>query len=226
MAVAGAWLVVTAPALGAEAVDSHSAQPSADAPGSTAGAHAQESGHAEHDPHDLSHANAGPMLANPIEWRYDLTLASFVVFIMLLLLLGRFAWGTIREGLDRREKAIAARIEEAQRNAEQAAAQLRQYEAKLAAAGQEAQEILLKARRDGETLADKIREEAQADAARERDRAMAEIQAAKRAAVQEVAQRSADLAVLLAGRIMRRELSAQDHVTLIAEGLEQFPGQN
>lgn len=183
-------------------------------------------GHAEHDPYDLSHADAGKEIANPIEPRYDMAVATFIVFVVLFLLLRRFAWSSIKTGLDRREAGIAAWIEQTQRGAEEAAEQLRLYQAKLAAAGQEAQELLTKARREGEAAADAIRREAQQSAARERDRAIADIQAAKNAAVTEIAQRAADMAVLLAGRIVRRELKEQDHTAMIAEALEKFPSQN
>ena len=54
------------------------------------------------------------------------------------------------EGLEARERGIAANIEEAKRSAEMAAAQLRQYEAKLAAATEESREILNQARKDAE----------------------------------------------------------------------------
>ena len=45
-------------------------------------------------------------------------------------------------------------------------------------------------------------------------------------AVAEIGRQGADLAVKLAGRIVRRELSPQDHSALIAEALEKFPSQN
>jgi F-type H+-transporting ATPase subunit b len=196
----------------------------AEHPASAEASHGE--GHAEHDPYDLSHADAGKELANPIEPRYDMAIATFIVFVVLFLLLRRFAWSSIKMGLDRREAGIAARIEQAQRGAEDAAEQLRLYQAKLAAAGQEAQELLTRARREGEASADAIRREAQQSAARERDRAIADIRAAKNAAVTEIAQRSADMAVLLAGRIVRRELNEQDHTAMIAEALEKFPSQN
>jgi F-type H+-transporting ATPase subunit b len=188
-----------------------------------AGAH-QGGGHV--DPYDLSHANAGPKLEDPTEWRFDLALCTLAVFVLLLGLLAKVAWGPIQMGLQRREKSIADRIEEAKRSADEAAEQLRRYQEKLAAASQEVQELLTKARRDGEASADAIRRAAQETAARERDRAIEDIQAAKNLAVTEIAQRAADMAVLLAGRIVRRELSPQDHTALIAEALEKFPSQN
>jgi len=228
MVALAAWLAAGSPLHAVEEPN----QPAIGAPGAGAAAGqveaAPDQGHGDHghDPYDLSHGNAGPLMNNPIEWRYDLALASFAVFVVLFLLLSRFAWGSIRDGLDRRERAIAARLEAAQRSADQAAEQLRLYQEKLVAAALEAEELVNQARHTAETAADAFRREAQEAAARERDRAIADIQAAKNVAVREVAQRAADLAVLLAGRIVRRELSPQDHTALIVEALENFPSQN
>jgi F-type H+-transporting ATPase subunit b len=232
-AVTGAWLALAgglflcelaraadeagSPATPAVAERAHDAPAEADS-------HAAGDGH--QDPYDLSHANAGPKLEDPTEWRYDMALCTLAVFLLLLGLLAKVAWKPIQMGLHRREQSILERIEDAKRSADEAAEQLRLYQAKLAAAGQEAQELLTKARREGEASADAIRRAAQDAAARERDRAIADIQAAKNVAVTEIAQRAADMAVLLAGRIVRRELREQDHKAMIVEALEKFPSQN
>lgn len=179
-----------------------------------------------HDPYDLSHGNAGPDLGNPIEWRFDLALASFVIFAVLFLLLRRFAWVTIRDGLDRREQTMLSRSEAAQRREDEAAEQLRLYQAQLANAQEEAEAIRARARRDAEADAETLRRDARDAAARERDRARADIETAKHEAVREITQRAADLAGSLAGRIVRRELSPQDHAAIIAEALERFPRPN
>jgi F-type H+-transporting ATPase subunit b len=229
-AVTGVWLALAGGflserACGADEAHAPVAAEAADpAHGAATEAHAAGGGH--HDPYDLSHANAGPKLEDPTEWRFDMALCTLVVFLLLLGLLAKFAWGPILMGLNRREQAIIARIEAAKSSADEAAAQLAEYRAKLAAAGQEAQELLAKARRDGEASADAIRRAAQDAAARERDRAIADIQAAKNVAVAEIGRHAADLAVKLAGRIVRRELSPQDHSAMIAEALEKFPSQN
>jgi F-type H+-transporting ATPase subunit b len=197
----------------------------AEADGADAEAEHHDDG-AHHDPYDLSHANASAALEDPAEIRYDMAICTFVVFLVLLILLRVFAWGRIMTGLERRETAIAARIEEAERNAEESAAQLQAYQDKMAASAQEAQEIIAQARRDAEAVAEKIRAEAQEDAERERRRAMADIQDAKNAALRDVAEKGADMAVLLAGRIVRRELKPQDYSELISEALGQFPSNN
>jgi F-type H+-transporting ATPase subunit b len=186
--------------------------------------HHEEGAH--HDPHDLSTANASAKLEDPTEWRFDMAICTFVVFLVLLLLLRVFAWGPLMTGLQRREATIVARIEEAERNVAESAAQLQTYQEKMAAAAQERQEIIAQARRDAEVVADKIREEAQKDVARERQRALADIQNAKNAALRDVAEKGADMAVLLAGRIVRRELTQRDHAELISEALGKFPSTN
>ncbi len=179
-----------------------------------------------HDPHDLSHANATSMLEDPTEWRYDMALCTFAVFLLLLILLRAVAWRPLMTGLVRRESAIAARIEEAERDAAEAATQLQAYRDKLTAAAHEAQEIVSQARRDAEAVAEKVRNAAAEDAVRERQRALADIESAKKVALHEIAEKGADMAVGLAGRIVHRELNAQDHAELIRETLGQFPSNN
>lgn len=225
MLVGGLFLVE--PARGADEAGSPPALEAAgqaDAVAKDVDAHGGGQGH--QDPYDLSHADASKDLEDPTAWRFDMALCTLAVFLLLLGLLAKFAWGPIRTGLHRREQSILERIEDARRSADEAAEQLRLYRAKLAEAGQEAQELLTKARREGEAAAEAIRREAQASAARERDRAVADIRAAKNAAVTEIAGRAADMAVSLAGRIVRRELNEQDHTAMIAEALEKFPSQN
>ncbi len=230
-AVTGAWLAMAAGLFSGElarGADEAGSPPALEAAEqhAAAGAASEAGGHGHHDPYDLSHANAGRSLEDPTEWRFDMALCTLAVFLLLLGLLAKAAWGPIQAGLRRREQSILDRIEQAKRSADEAAEQLRLYQAKLAAAGQEAHELVTKARREGEAEADAIRREAQESAARERDRAIADIQVAKNAAVTEIARRAADMAVLLAGRIVRRELNEQDHTAMIAEALEQFPSQN
>ncbi len=184
----------------------------------------EDGGH--HDPYELGHGNAGALIENPIEPRFDMAVATFLVFLMLLGLLTRFAWRPIMDGLDRREAAIAQRIAEAEATAEAAAEQLKQYQQQMAAASDEAQAVITQARKNAESIADKIRDDARQDAERERGRAVADIRAAKSQALREVAQASADMAVGLAGRILQRELRPDDHAALIREALERFPSQN
>ena len=212
-----------AAANGHESGDSHAA-------GSADAHEAGEAGHGDshggHDPTDLSHQNATDMIENPAEWKSDLALWTFAVFLLLLLVLAKFAWGPIIAGLEKREQGIAAMIEEAQHSAEQAAKQLQQYEAKLAAATEESKGILAEARRDADAARERIVAEAQETAARERQRAIDDITTAKQGAVQEITERSVELAVAMAGQLIRREVSVEDRAKLVRDALDEIPSQN
>jgi len=196
--------------------------------GHGAGGEAHEGGghDAHHDPYDLTHVNATEAIADPSEFKSDLAIWTFVVFLLLLALLGKFAWGPIMEGLERREASIAAACSASSMAAAKGAEQLRLYEAKLAAAAEETREMMARARKDAEAAGERIVAEAQQAAARERDKAVADIASAKNSALAEITERSVDLAVAMAGRMIQRQLTPDDRAGLIREALDQLPSQN
>jgi F-type H+-transporting ATPase subunit b len=190
-------------------------------------AHAEGDGHEHaHDPTNLAEGNASSQLGAAQELRFDLAIATFVVFILLLVILTKFAWGPISRALDQREETISRQIEEARLAAEKATHQLKEYEAKLAAATDEARQIVGQSRKDAEVAKEKIMVEARELAAKERERAVAEITSAKNQALAEIAQKSVETAVTLAGKIIRREVKPQDHEALIGDALGQFSKLN
>lgn len=182
----------------------------------------EEEDHGGHDKKDLGHANGSDGLYSPAQWRSDLAIFTFVVFILLLGVLLKFAWGPISEGLDARETGIANKIDEANRGAESAAARLAEYEAKLAGAESEAQTVIAKAQQTAETAASRIRQEAETDADEQKQRARADIDSARGVALDELSNQSVNLAVQLASQIVGRELKQDDHTALIQDALKQF----
>lgn len=175
-----------------------------------------------HDEKDLGHANASDSLYSPTQWRSDLAIFTFVVFLLLMGVLIKFAWGPIADGLDAREEGIANKIDEASRDAEAAAARLADYDAKLSGAEAEAQVLIAKAQTTAETSASRIKQEAEADADDQKQRARADIDAARGVALDELSNQSVNLAVQLASQIVGRELKQEDHTALIQDALKQF----
>ncbi len=160
--------------------------------------------------------------APPLEFRVDTLIFSFVIFLGLTLVLVRFAWKPIIQGLDAREKKISDHIDNARIANEQAQANLKRYEEQLAAATGEAKSVLDEARKDAVVAKEKILGEAQTEAVRLRDRALADIEAARNAAVRELAEKSTDSAVSLAGSIVGRSLRKDDHAKLIEDSIRSF----
>ena len=185
----------------------------------------EEAAHDAHEYHDPTHAYAGAMQANPMEWRADGAIFSFIVFLLLLAVLGIFAWKPISQGLEKREAGIAKAIEDARKASEAATVAMKEYQTKLEAAQVQAQEMVSQARKDAEASGQRIMADAQAEAARQRERTLAEIETAKQAALAELAGRSTEMAFSLARRVVGRELNSNDHQNLIQEALRQMPSR-
>jgi F-type H+-transporting ATPase subunit b len=179
-----------------------------------------------HDPNDLTHGNMTDQATNPAEIKYDLAVYTAIVFLLLMAILAKFAWGPIAKALDERERVVSDNIADAKRLHAEAEAKLKGYEQQIAGTQEEVREMIERGKREAEVASQKIVADAEASAARERDRSVAEIQAAKNEALGELAKKSVDTAVVLAGQIVNRSLSAEDHAKLIQDAIDQFPSRN
>ena len=106
----------------------------------------------------------------PSAWKTDLALWTAVVFLCLLAILAKYAWGPLAAALDKRERGIADQIAQAEAANQKAKDLLADYERKLADARDEVRGIVDQGRRDAEQLGremlDKAKEEATAEHAR------------------------------------------------------------
>jgi F-type H+-transporting ATPase subunit b len=163
-----------------------------------------------------------PVNVEGYNFRGDLTIWTAVVFLVVLAILYKFAWGPICEGLEKRESEIAGQIAEAQRKNEEARQLLVEYEKKLAAARDEVRGLIEQGRRDAEKVGQQLLDKAREESGIERQRAVAQIESATLAALKELAERSATLAVELAGKIVGARLQAADHSRLIEQAVSEF----
>ncbi|NCY17512.1 MAG: hypothetical protein EBX39_12300, partial [Actinobacteria bacterium] len=79
---------------------------------------------------------------SPARFQTDLALWSVAVFGGLLFLLGKFAWGPIMDGLQKREQGIADLIAQTQRSNDEAKRMLVSYERRMAEASEEVRGLL------------------------------------------------------------------------------------
>jgi F-type H+-transporting ATPase subunit b len=99
---------------------------------------------------------------------------------------------------------------------------LADYEKKLADSQNEVRAILEKGRRDADQVGRAMLEKAKADAKAEAERMLKQIDAATTSAIKELADRSAALAVELAGKIVHARLNPKDHAKLIEQAVAGF----
>ncbi|MEC9092389.1 MAG: F0F1 ATP synthase subunit B, partial [Planctomycetota bacterium] len=137
-----------------------------------------------------------------------------------------FAWKPIMSALDDREKSVTEKIDATEANLAKMESLKGEYEAKLAAAAEEASRLVAEAKKDALAAKEKIVAEATDEANKQRERALADIQSAKDTAVRELAQKSVDSAVMLAGEMVRKEINTDVHKQLIQESINKFSGAN
>ncbi|MGH9361525.1 MAG: F0F1 ATP synthase subunit B, partial [Thermoanaerobaculia bacterium] len=144
---------------------------------------------------------------------------TVVIFLIVLFILGKYAWGPILAAMQARESFIRESLESARRERAEAEARLREYEERLAQARAAASAIVDEGRRDAEVVKREILEEARQEGEKMIERARREIQIATDTATKELYTLSARLATDMAGRILGRELTAADHERLIDESI-------
>jgi len=174
------------------------------------------------------HGGEGNMNPIPMSWKdvqADLAIWTAAVFLVLMLILWKFAWGPLSEGLDKREKHVADQIAQANEANQKAKELLAGYEKKLVDSQDEVRAILDKARRDAEHIGRDMLDKAKADAKAEQERMLKQIDAATTNAIKELADRSAMLAVELAGKIVHAKLNPKDHAKLIEQAVAGFAGK-
>ena len=183
----------------------------------TAGVAVEGGGHEE-----LGHGNAGAQLNDASEFKTDLAIYTVVVFLLLLAILGKFAWPVVTAALEEREKRIEGNIAAAQAKHEEAKLLLAQHEAKLATAADEVRALLEEARRDAEHTKAQILVEAKQAAEAERDRAVRDIKRAAENELKSLAETSTDLAIDLASHVVRQNITAEQQAQLVRDALSKL----
>lgn len=183
---------------------------------------AEASAHEKPSAEEAESAVEPKVTPSPAEFKTDLAIWTFVVFLVLLAVLTKFAWGPIVAGLQKREQGIADNIAAAQRSHDEAKQRLAEYEKKLAGAANEVRLMLDEARRDSELAKQEIIAEAKAAAHLEQQRGLREVRTATDQALKELSERSTNLAVELAGKIVQAQLKPADHSRLVQEAMTKF----
>jgi len=147
---------------------------------------------------------------------------TLVIFVVLIVVLGKFAWGPMLGALKQRENFIRHSLEQAKDDRVSAEEMVQEYTAKLEAAHSEAKKIVEEGRDGGEKIRLRLEGEARDESEKMVERAKREIELAKQSAIKDIYSETAGLATEIASRIMKRELNAADHERLIAESLDEL----
>lgn len=151
---------------------------------------------------------------------------NLLLFIILLVLLSKFAWPHILTGLEAREEKIRHDITSAEKANHDAQQTLEQYKQQLAEAHAEARKLVDQARADGEALRGRMLADAEKEIGRLKQRATDDIQQARQQALQELHDHTAQLAVAVAEKILQRQIDESDNRRLVDQSLAELDKLN
>ena len=177
-------------------------------------------------PGEPSHQGADQAHGTPpniMEVRSPLAIYTVIVFVLLLLILTRFAWRPLIKALHEREAHLQQVLTDSERARNEAETIAANHRKQLAGAADEVRALIEQARKDAQVSADAIVKKAQDAAEIERNRAQAEISGAKDQALMEIWSKTADMAVAVAGRVLDKELGESDHRRLVEAAMNELP---
>jgi F-type H+-transporting ATPase subunit b len=193
-------------------------------------AHAQPAGDAEEecielleDGKEIDDCQEAPSLilpeTNEIIWGGG-------AFLILLVLMWKFALPPVRNMMKRREDRIREDLERAESARVEAEEELAQYRRQLADARGEASRIIEEARQSADEVKRQVRAQADDEAADIRTRAQEDAQLAANRAQADLQARVADLSIELAEKIVERNLDRDTQLALVESYIGQVGNGN
>ncbi|BBP10039.1 F0F1 ATP synthase subunit B [Streptococcus sp. 116-D4] len=143
-------------------------------------------------------------------------------FILLLVLIKKFAWSNITSIFEERAEKIATDIDSAEQARQKAEALAQKREDELSGSRKEAKTIIENAKETAEQSKANILADAKLEAGRLKEKANQEIAQNKVEALQSVKDEVADLTVSLASKIISQNLDGYAHKELIDQYIDQL----
>lgn len=146
---------------------------------------------------------------------------QLVAFVALLYFVSKFALKPLMNVMETREQKVNEQIDFAEQKSKEAENFVAEQRKELEKARLEAQKIIEQAKKLSEQQSQDIIEQARENAERVKDSALAEIQREKEQAVTALREQVASLSVLIAQKVIEKELDAKEQEKLVTEYLKE-----
>lgn len=148
-------------------------------------------------------------------------LFQLVMFIILLAMLKKYAWGPLMGVMKQREEHIAGEIDAAEKSRVEANKLLEEQRSLLKEARTEAQTLIETAKKQADVQREEMITAARAEAERVKESAKLEIEQQKEQAVAAIREQVASLSVLIASKVIEKELTVADQEKLINDYIQE-----
>ena len=147
---------------------------------------------------------------------------TIATFLVLLFLLSKFAWRPLLQALENRQQMIQKSLSDAEQ-AKQELEQVQQESNRIVAkARADADAIVAATRADAATLQEELREQARAEADGIIKNAERQIQQQTDRSLAQIREEAVDLSLMIASKLIQRNLSKEDNDALIDRALQQI----
>lgn len=153
-----------------------------------------------------------------------LSVWTTVIFLALLAILWRFAWGPLLGQVEAREERIQGALDQSAELRDEAARMLDEHKRQLADARRQASEIIAEGKTAGERLRKEIEEKARAEANGIVEAARREIVREKDRAIDELRKEAVDLALAAAAKLLHERLDDDADRALVLNYLDGLGG--
>ncbi|MFS7255263.1 ATP synthase F0 subunit B [Carnobacterium divergens] len=148
------------------------------------------------------------------------TIFVLLAFLLLLLVLKKFAWKPLMGIMEERERQISKNIDSAENSRIEANRLAVEGKEKMDETRNEALTILNNARENGERIKRDMLEKAKEDAERIKAEAQLDIEIEKQKAIESVKSDVSQLSMEIAAKLIGKELTSEGHAALIDEYIE------
>lgn len=150
-----------------------------------------------------------------------LVLTQILGFLVMVWILGKFAWGPIVAGLEARRQKIADDFAEAERRSHEADQLKAKYEQELRGIEVQARQRIQEAIAEGQKVAEEIKAQAQTDAQARLQRAEDEMVRQRDKEKELVKEKIVDLSIRTAEKILRAKLDDPAQRRMAAEFIDE-----
>ena len=154
-----------------------------------------------------------------------LVIWTWVIFLILLFVLRKWAWGPILGALETREKRIQEALDGASRDREEANRLLAEQRKLLDESRDQAQHILADSRKAGERVRAELLEEGRRQREQIVERAKEDIERERDQALETIRREAVDLSISAAGRVLQREVDSSENRRLVEDYLESLASE-
>ena len=168
----------------------------------------------------VEESHAAPSLLAP---NGGLMVWTLVIFVLLWVILSKFAFKPITKAVEDRERALQDALDAAQRDREAATALLSEQRAGIVVARDEAQRIIADGRVVAEQMRAKLLEDTRLEQQEMLERARREIATERDRAIMELRREAVDLAIAGASKVIEKNLDDSSNRKIVESFLATIP---